>query len=154
MTVRSEVLDGVQRAVIAPRLKFRPPIELGNIVFVDELADHGITPATLAPRFDRFGWRYLDDHPGGLYTIVVDGQVREVLYRANEGKPFWQVGYGAPTQLLAEQLNVRLDKCRPHTEPTTTLITTTLLNNMVKKRNPTQDKCVANAGYSANLVST
>ncbi|KAG5757317.1 hypothetical protein H9Q70_000168 [Fusarium xylarioides] len=151
ITVRAEVLDGVQRAVNAPRLKFKPPIVLGNIVFVDELANHGITPATLAPRFDQAGWRCLDDHPGGLYGIVADRPVREVLYRANEGKRFWELGYGVPDQLLAEQLNARLDRCRPHTESTTTRITTTLLNNMVKKRNPTQDKCVANAGYSANL---
>ncbi|KAF5563689.1 hypothetical protein FPHYL_5087 [Fusarium phyllophilum] len=150
-TVRAEVLDGVQRAVNAPRLKFKPPIVLGNIVFVDELANLGITPATLAPRFDQAGWRYLDDHPGGLYGIVVDGPVREVLYHANERKRFWELGYGVPDELLAKQLNDRLDKCRPHTESTTTRITTTLLNNMVKKRNPTQDKCVANAGYSANL---
>ncbi|KAF4437590.1 hypothetical protein FACUT_5522 [Fusarium acutatum] len=148
--MRKEVLQGVQRAVNAPRLKFKPPLTIDNIVFQDDWENQF---NIFASDWDKYGWRYLEHHPGGLYQIVVDLPVRQFLCRTAHKKQFWQEGYGYPEESNAKRLNDdHLKKCRPFTRPTKTLINTTYLNTMIKTRNPTQDKCVADAGYSANLA--
>ncbi|RBA19845.1 hypothetical protein FPRO05_09145 [Fusarium proliferatum] len=148
--MKQQVFDGVQRVVNTPRLKFKPVLTLANIFFYDQLT---LDANDYAARWDKAGWRYLEAHPGGLYSIAVDLPVREFLYGAIEGKPFYQLGYEAPPELLARGLNGRLDKCRPHTEPTTTEVETHFVEGTKHRtRIPTQDKCVAERGYSANLA--
>ncbi|KAH6950257.1 hypothetical protein DER45DRAFT_623778 [Fusarium avenaceum] len=146
--VRQEVFNGVERAVNAPRLKFKPPLTKDNVVFQDEFDNDKIG---LATGFDQVGWRYFDTHPGGLYTILVNLPVREFLCRDTHTKPFWQEGYGPPQQLHAQGLQVDLNKCGK-TQLTRTLIYTDLLSSLIKKRNPTQDRCVADPAHSANLA--
>ncbi|RKL39835.1 hypothetical protein BFJ72_g6562 [Fusarium proliferatum] len=149
--VREEVHIAVQRAINAPRLKFKPRLDIKNIFFDKELNPNPDDRAT--GWFDE-GWRCLDGHPGGLYHIVVNKAVRDFLSLDTHKKPFWQEGYGYPQEKNAKDLNDNnLDLCRlEKTGPTTTAIDTNLLSNLVKKRNPTQDRCVATNGYSANLA--
>ncbi|KAF5566289.1 hypothetical protein FNAPI_1206 [Fusarium napiforme] len=148
--MRKEVFDGVQRVIDTPRLKFKPQLSIANVFFSDEINVNGNDSA---PDWFSDGWRLLELHPAGLYGIVVNLAVREFLLGAIEGKPFYQVGYEPPDEQLAQQLNGRLDKCRPHTEPTTTEVETHLVEGTKNRtRNPTQDKCVAERGYSANLA--
>lgn len=148
--VKKEVCVAVGRAVSAPRLKFKPPLTQDNVVFPDWVEKEKII---FAAGFDKLGWRYLFSHPGGLYTILVDLAVRQFLYRDTHTKPFWQEGYGPPQQLHAEGLQVHLNRCEK-TELTRTLINTNLMSTLIKKRNPTQDRCVADPAHSANLVSS
>ncbi|CAJ0550009.1 Ff.00g099390.m01.CDS01 [Fusarium sp. VM40] len=130
--VRQEVCDGVGRAVNAPRLRFKPPLTEDNVVFPDWVEKNNIT---FTEDFDKIEWGYLFDHPGGLYTILVD----------------LPEGYGPPQELHSRGLQVHLNKCG-QAEVTRTLINNDLLSTLIKKRYPTQDKCVADAGYSANLA--
>lgn len=148
--VKKEVCVAVGRAVSAPRLKFKPPLTQNNVVFPDWVQKEKIV---FAAGFDKLGWRSLFSHPGGLYTILVDLAVREFLYRDTHTKPFWQEGYGPPQQLHAEGLQVHLNRCGK-TELTRTLVNTNLMSTLIKKRNPTQDRCVADPAHSANLVSS
>ncbi|KAG7407584.1 hypothetical protein Forpe1208_v012801 [Fusarium oxysporum f. sp. rapae] len=147
--MREIVFHGVQRVVDTPRLKFKPLLYLHNVVFEDEL---NINANDYAKGWFEVGWRYLEAHPGGLYTIAVNLPVRQFLYSAVDGKPFWQPGYGAPLEPLARGLHGRLNRCG-QTQPTTTEVETHLVEGTKHRtRLPTQDKCVADRGYSANLA--
>ncbi|KAG4280470.1 hypothetical protein FPRO06_11803 [Fusarium proliferatum] len=149
--VRTKVFEAIQRAVDAPRLKFKPPLTINNVFFEDQLNHNGNDHA---PGWFEDGWRYLEGHPGELYQIVVNLQVRQFLCLDTHKRPFWQEGYGYPEEPDARRLNFEhLDKCRSHqTKATKTLINTKLLSGLVKKRHPTQDRCVAENGYSANVA--
>ncbi|SCV42161.1 uncharacterized protein FFB14_07650 [Fusarium fujikuroi] len=150
LDAKKAVLKGIERAINAPRLKFKPPLSAKSVFFVDELDPNPNDRAT--GWFDE-GWRCLDGHPGGLYQIVVNLQVRKFLCLDTHKKPFWQEGYGYPEESDAKRLDDRhLDKCHRPSVPTKTLINTTYLNNPIKKRDPTQDRCVAKDGYSANVA--
>ncbi|KAM0547504.1 hypothetical protein ACHAPJ_010377 [Fusarium lateritium] len=149
--MRTKVFEGIERAINAPRLKFKPPLKRENVVFQDNWDNQQNIFA--ADWYDH-GWRYLEGHPGELYQIVVDLPVREFLCIDTHKKPFWQEGYGHPQKEDARRLNdVHLDKCHRPSVPTRTLINTIYLNNPIKKRDPTQDHCVATGtGYSANVA--
>lgn len=152
LAAKEEVFKGIQRAIDAPRLKFKPPLSVKNVFFVDEVDPNDNRRAT---GWLEDGWRSLDGHPGGLYQIDVNFEVRYFLCLDTHKKPFWQEGYGYPEKSDAERLNNRhLNLCHRPSKPTQTLINTLYLSNQVKKRDPTQDRCVATAGYSANVVST
>ncbi|KLO80871.1 Uncharacterized protein LW93_9116 [Fusarium fujikuroi] len=149
LAAKKAVFKGIERAIFAPRLKFKPPLSVKNVFFVDEL-DLNANPR--AADWFEDGWRCLDGHPGGLYQIVVDLQVRLFLCLDTHKKPFWQEGYGYPEESDAKRLDDKhLDLCHRPSVSTKTLINTTYLNNPIKKRDPTQDRCVATAGYSANV---
>ncbi|KAF5701765.1 hypothetical protein FGLOB1_10000 [Fusarium globosum] len=145
--MRKDVFEGVQRVVDTTRLKFRPVLSAANVFFADELT------ITCAQRWSDFGWRYLEEHPAGLYSIVVDLPVRQFLNGAIDGKPFWKPRYDAPPQLSAQLLDGRLTKCHAPSQPTTTEVNTLSVQGTKNRpRVPTQDKCVADRGYSANLA--
>jgi hypothetical protein len=137
LDIRQEVFEGVNRANEAPRLKFKPPLTVNNVIFWDQVPN---------------GWRHLEAHPGGLYNIIVDGPVQGFLTSTDHDKPLWQANYPEPNQLLAEQLQGDLDKCGI-TDTTTTHVEHDYVVAARKgKRKPTQDRVVATNGYSANLV--
>ncbi|CVK98182.1 uncharacterized protein FMAN_12251 [Fusarium mangiferae] len=143
-----EVFAAVKRVLDAPRLKFRPTLTINNIVFFDQK----IIPK--AEGWDKDGWRSLEPHPGGLYTIYVSRPVREFLCRDNHDKPLWQDRYPAPPERRAHDLNELLTNCK--TTKTTTTFTFVEHDYVVAarkgKRTPTQDKCVAAKGFSANAA--
>lgn len=146
--IKEEVFAAVKRVLDAPRLKFRPTLTLNNVVFFDQ----EITPK--AEGWDKDGWRSLEPHPGGLYTIYVSRPVREFLCRDNHDKPLWQDRYPAPPEKLAHDLNELLTNCKTtNTQSTFTLVKHDYVVAARKgKRTPTQDKCVAPKGFSANAV--
>ncbi|KAF5625565.1 hypothetical protein F25303_11297 [Fusarium sp. NRRL 25303] len=145
--MRNDVFEGVQRVVDTTRLKFRPVLSPANVFFADELT------IICAEHWSDVGWRYLEEHPAGLYSIVVDLPVRQFLNGAIDGKPFWQPRYEAPPQQSAQVLDGRLDRCHAPSQPTTTEVNTlSVQGTKSRPRVPTQDKCVADRGYSANLA--
>ncbi|KAF5715408.1 hypothetical protein FMUND_6890 [Fusarium mundagurra] len=149
LAAKEAVFEGIKHAINAPRLKFKPPLSVNNIVFQDEWDEQ---LKIFAPGWFDYGWRNLDAHPGGLYQIVVGLPVREFLTLDTHKRPFWQEGYGYPEEPDARRLNYEhLGKCHRPSVPTTTVVNTTYLNNPIKRRDPTQDRCVAQDGYSANL---
>lgn len=148
--LKEEVLGVVQRVVDTTRLKFRPQLTIDNVFIDDEFT---VNATNGAADWLAVGWRSLDTHPAGLYSIAVDLPVRHFLRYAVDGKPFWQQKYEAPPQQSALDLNGRLGRCRPHTLPTRTEVNNLSIEGARNRpRNPTQDKCVAAGGYSANLV--
>lgn len=135
--VREEVFQGVKRVIDAPRIKFRPLLSIDNVIFWDESPN---------------GWRSLEAHPAGLYSIKVDGPVQGFLSSRDHDKPLWQDNYPDPDQILSELLQGHLDKCKK-TEDTTTRVQHDYVVAARKgKRKPTQDRVVAKDGFSANLV--
>ncbi|ENH70711.1 hypothetical protein FOC1_g10005009 [Fusarium oxysporum f. sp. cubense race 1] len=135
--VREEVFQGVKRVIDAPRIKFRPPLSIDNVVFLDE-----------APN----GWRSLETHPGGLYSIRVNGPVQGFLCHPDHDKPLWQNNYPEPGQILSELLQGHLDKCKKTSTTTTQVQHDCVVGARKGKRKPTQDRVVAKDGFSANLA--
>ncbi|KAG5788906.1 hypothetical protein H9Q69_012030 [Fusarium xylarioides] len=158
--IRNDVHGAVQRVIDAPRLKFKPPVHLESIIFPDEV-DHlpsgwkFLDPddARNYSNLSGNGWRTLEAHPGGLYSILINQSVRDFFLNLTLYKQLWQDGYPVPDQTNAEGLHVRLTKC----ERTSETITTVNQNNLSAasanpKRIPTQDRCVADPACSSNVA--
>ncbi|KAH7473649.1 hypothetical protein FOMA001_g12660 [Fusarium oxysporum f. sp. matthiolae] len=137
--MREEVFQGVKRVVEAPRLKFKPTLSVNNVVFQNE-----------APQGP--GWVNLEAHPGGLYVIMVDYRVQLFLCSGLHDKPLWQDPYPEPDMLRAEQLQALLNRCG-QTEQTVTHVENVYVDAARNgKRQPTQDRCVADNGFSSNVA--
>lgn len=158
--VRDDVHGAVQRVIDAPRLKFKPPLPLTSIIFPDEQQNLPLGWTPLNPDNARNyrelsgnGWRTLEAHPGGLYSILINQSVRDFFLNLTLYKQLWQDGYPAPTQENAEGLQGRLTKCERTAETVTTVNKTNLSAASANpKRVPTQDRCVADPACSANVV--
>ncbi|SCO56415.1 uncharacterized protein FFMR_13571 [Fusarium fujikuroi] len=157
---RNDVHGAVQRVIDAPRLKFKPPLPLTSIIFPDEEQNLPLGWTPLNPDNARNyrelsgnGWRTLEAHPGGLYSILINQSVRDFFLNLTLYKQLWQDGYPAPTQTNAEGLHVRLTKCERTSETVTTVDKTNLSAASANpKRVPTQDRCVADPACSANVA--
>lgn len=148
--MKNEVFAAVERVLGASRLKFRPTLALKNIRFFDEAEVVQLKP--WAEGWEEDGWRSLEPHPGGLYTIYVSRPVREFLCRDTHDKPLWQERYPAPPKELSRDLNKLLTKCGTTGQTVTWVEHDNVVAARKSKRSPTQDKCVAAKGYSANAV--
>ncbi|KAI1055803.1 hypothetical protein LB506_009203 [Fusarium annulatum] len=152
--IKAQVYNAVVRVINAPRLKFKPRLPLTSIIFPDEIGGLG---SGWKSGFQSYqygnGWTTLETHPGGLYSILINEAVKEFLCSDARYKPFRQNGYNAPMQNWADTLDDRLDLCGK-TQDTTTHVSSINVNAAAKnpKRNPTQDKCVAQKGCSANVA--
>ncbi|KAG5788907.1 hypothetical protein H9Q69_012031 [Fusarium xylarioides] len=148
--MKNEVCEAVGRVLGAARLKFKPPLTRDNVRFFDEAEITQLGPWT--EDWYKDGWRSIEPHPGGLYSIYVSRPVREFLCRDTHDKQLWQERYPAPQKQITQDLDELLTNC----EKTETTRTEVVHDNVVAarkgKRKPTQDKCVAKKGYSANAA--
>ncbi|KAL5605755.1 hypothetical protein FOVSG1_005902 [Fusarium oxysporum f. sp. vasinfectum] len=154
--IRKQVWEAIKRVVEAPRLKFKPTLFVQNVIFYHEVAGlpdgwQGLQ-ADEADKFNNKGWRCLEPHPGGLYSILVNCPVKNFLCSSAHDKPLWQKGYAPPEKECAEELHKLLDKCGKQKDTTTYVETKYVVAAGKAKRNPTQDRCVAKDGYSANVA--
>ncbi|RKK74302.1 hypothetical protein BFJ69_g8582 [Fusarium oxysporum] len=152
--IRQQVWEGTKRVLEAPRLKFKPSLSIHNVIFGHELVDlpdgwHGLQ-ADASDKFMNNGWRYLEAHPGGLYSILVNCPVKEFLCSDAHYKPLWQEGYPEPDRGRAETLQIQLNRCGKTTATTTEVEHDNVVAARTGKRDPTQDRCVATNGYSSN----
>ncbi|KAK2671308.1 hypothetical protein RAB80_013730 [Fusarium oxysporum f. sp. vasinfectum] len=150
--IKAEVYDAVVRVINAPRLKFKPQLPPESIIFPDEVGD--LPSGWQGFQFNQNGngWTTLETHPGGLYSILINRAVLEFLCSDARYKPLRQGGYDVPLQGYAQALNQRLDLCGHRDDTTTQVSPISLAAAKNGKRNPTQDKCVAQIGCSANVA--
>ncbi|UPK89246.1 hypothetical protein LCI18_000181 [Fusarium solani-melongenae] len=141
--IRTYLLDNMVKPVLdKPTLQFKPVLKERNIMFHDEEKRH-------------FGEdsrsRTLQDHPTGLYRVLITEEAEEGLCNTNSPLRLPQYGlYESDSE--AEKMNILMDKATKEkfTEAETHIEYRSIIRHRVQRN---QNKCMSIAGTPAKTVA-
>ncbi|KAM6536358.1 hypothetical protein FALCPG4_002366 [Fusarium falciforme] len=142
-SIRTYLLDNMVRPVIEkPTIQFKPALTEKNIIFHSEEKMHFM---------GDFLPQKLQNHPAGLYRILITGQAEKVLEDANPPLRLPQYGlHESDTEAL--KMNILMDKATG--EKFTGTETHIEYHRIIRHREQrNQNKCMSNKGTPAKEVA-